>query len=73
MCNNYILQRWFDVWIKRLLMAANPRGVVLECIVALGMILYSEGWAWGVKSNRKEAIGCVHFLHQLMLREHTSR
>lgn len=42
MCNNYILQRWFDVWIKDLLMAANSRGIVPECIVSLGVMLYSE-------------------------------
>lgn len=42
MCNNYILQRWFDVWIKDLLMAANSRGVVPECIMSSGVVLYSN-------------------------------
>lgn len=69
MCNNYFLQRCFDVWIKRLLMAANRRGVVRERIVALGLILYSDvphpgGMGWG--GGAAALLLISHVLHNLL-------
>lgn len=54
MCNNCILQRWFDVWIKDLLMAANSRGVVPECIMSSGVMVYSNVLHSGGKGSGGE-------------------